>query len=494
MNLNQVGEGIVQGSRLNRLSQWSVANLIDFEIALEKWDADDAAGRETPKSQFALALGTRAHSRSEIFLAWLKAQATPDDSTTVGEQFERGIGAVFWLALLAGSLMGAGTTAGLLSHDSAQPINAALFLAGTVGLQFGLIILAFIAMAARAVGMDFAPLTSWMHVLVRFTAGALSRLNGEQQMDVRFLLAKTGQVSNRLSPFVSLQVLQLTQAFVIAFNLGILGSMLLVYLPFVELRFGWQSTYELGADSVFQALQAISAPWNWISDSLAPSMSQVLATQFVRGQSAWSLNASAAHAWWPFLLCAVAVYGLLPRLLIAALLKGLLRSHLRSVQFTHPAANKLWRKLQGPLVSSEGGNEALPPGGPKVGFGHGATRRVLAIKSHQCKLSDGQVFALVQRSRGREVQQTIAACIDNDELEPPLLQGLESEADVVVVTPAAENPIIAIADFLKKLTARDRDVVVLLTGDPSPAADERLKIWSRFVSIHQLNVGVEQCR
>ncbi|MEO7107482.1 MAG: hypothetical protein ABIZ09_14000, partial [Rhodoferax sp.] len=66
--------------------------------------------------------------------------------------------------------------------------------------------------------------------------------------------------------------------------------------------------------------------------------------------------------------------------------------------------------------------------------------------------------------------------------------------DVVVVTPATENPIIAIADFLKKLSATRSEVVVLLTGESGPALDERLKIWTRFVSIHNLRVGVERCR
>lgn len=472
--------------------RWSVSELIDFEVALDKWDADDSAGVGAFKSKIALAPDARTTNRSAIFLAWLKEQATPDGTATAGQQFERGVKAVLWLALFIGGLVGVGTTAGLLAHDSAQPINAALFLAGTVGLQIAMLLVALVAVIARAVGVDFSPLTSWMHALVRFSIGALNRLHGEQRAQARFLLAKTGQLSSRLAPFISLQVLQLTQAFVIAFNLGILGSMLFVYLPFVELRFGWQSTYSFGADGVFRALQAIALPWSWMSDSLAPSLPQVLATQFVRGQGAFTLDANAAHAWWPFLLCAVVVYGLMPRLLIAALLQSMLRLRLRHIAFTHPAANKLWRKLQRPLFSSD--SEPLPPGGPLADRGPVGAKKVLAIQSQTSSLSDEAVSALVLRSLGLAVRQTVSAYIDNDAFEPALVQKLQADTDVVVVTPATENPIIAIADFLKKLNATNREVVVLLTGDPGPALDERLKIWTRFVSIHHLRVGVERCQ
>ncbi|MBK7312610.1 DUF2868 domain-containing protein [Candidatus Aalborgicola defluviihabitans] len=475
-------------------ARWSVSELIDFEVALDKWDADDSAGVDAFKSKIALAPDARTTNRSAIFLAWLKEQATPGCTATAGQQFERGVKAVLWLALFIGGLVGVGTTAGLLAHDSAQPINAALFLAGTVGLQIGMLLVALVAVVARAVGVDFSPLTSWMHALVRFSIGALNRLHGEQRAQARFLLAKTGQLSSRLAPFISLQVLQLTQAFVIAFNLGILGSMLLVYLPFVELRFGWQSTYSFGADGVFRALQAIALPWSWISDSLAPSLPQVLATQFVRGQGAFTLDANAAHAWWPFLLCAVVVYGLMPRLLIAALLQGVLRLRLRRIAFTHPAANKLWRRLQRPLFSSDSDGEPLPPGGPLADMGHAGAKKVLAIKSQTSSLSDEQVSALVQRSLGLAVLQTVSAYIDNDAFEPALVQGLQADTDVVVVTPGTENPIIAIADFLKKLSATNREVIVLLTGDPTAGLDERLKIWTRFVSIHHLRVGVARCQ
>lgn len=480
---------------MDRPPRWSVSQLIDFEVALEKWDADDSAGGDAFKSKIALAPDASTPNRSAIFLAWLSEQSTPDGTSTAGKQFERGVKAVLWLAVLTGGLIGVGTTAGLLAHDSAQPINAALFLAGTVGLQIGMLLVALVAVIARAVGVDFSPLTSWMQALVRFSVGALSRLHGEQSVEARVLLAKTGQLSGRLEPFISLQVLQLTQAFVIAFNLGILGSMLLVYLPFVELRFGWQSTYSFGADSVFQTLQAIALPWRWMSDALAPSLPQVLATQFARGQGAVTLDANAAHAWWPFLLCAVTVYGLLPRLLIAGLLQGLLRSRLRRIQFTHPAANKLWRKLQRPLFSSGSDDEKLPSGEPLVGHGLEGSRQVLAIKSQSSSLSDEQVSAIVLQSLGLSVVQTVSACIDNDVFEPTLLQGLKAEErNVVVVVPSIENPIIAISDFLKKLCAPNRDVVVLLTGDPGPAMDARMKIWTRFVSIHHLSVGVERCR
>ncbi|MEO8386501.1 MAG: DUF2868 domain-containing protein, partial [Betaproteobacteria bacterium] len=325
--------------------------MIDFDVALDAAGAENAADDSAIfVNQNSPTLGARVNDRSTVFLAWLHAKKVPGHSSP-GQQLEVGVKAVFFLALFFGVMMGLGTTAALLSHEGAQPINAALFLAGTVGLQLAIISFVLVAYVARAVGFDFTPLTSWMKVLLRFMAGAISRLHGEQRTDIRLFLAKSGERSDRLAPFISLTILQLTQVFAIAFNLGILGSMLLVYLPFVELRFGWQSTYSFGPEAVFRITQAIAAPWSWISDSLALSIQQVNATQFARGQSAVSLDALSAHAWWPFLLCTVAFYGLIPRILAAVAMGVLLRWRLRRVRFEYPAANALWRRLR-PLVDS----------------------------------------------------------------------------------------------------------------------------------------------
>jgi hypothetical protein len=85
-----------------------------------------------------------------------------------------------------------------------------------------------------------------------------------------------------------------------------------------------------------------------------------------------------------------------------------------------------------------------------------------------------------------------------------VIAALQSRADgVAIVAPAAQNPIVAIASFLRQVRAFTPDgaeVVVLLVGEADAAREDvslmeaRHQIWSRFVTIHQLGVGVERCR
>lgn len=487
-------------------ARWSLADLIDFEVALDATHSMNAADDSAIfVNQISPALGVRANDRSTVFLAWLHARKVPRQSST-GRQLELGVKAVFVLALFFGVMMGLVTTAGLLSHENSDPINAAVFLAGTVGLQLAIIFLVLVANAAHAVGFDFTPLTSWMKVLVRLMAGAISRLNGEQRTELMLFLAKTGERSDRLAPFVSLTILQLTQVFAIAFNIGILGSMLLVYLPLFELRFGWQSTYSFGPEAVFRIIQGVAAPWSWISDSLSLSLQQINATQFARGQSSVSLDALSARAWWPFLLSTVAFYGLMPRVVAAVAINVLLRWRLRRVRFEYPAANALWRRLHSLNDPSGSVGAGLIPFVEQPGLPHSNPGRdhappahaALAIKSDDCTLSDGEVTALVHQSLGWSVVQTISACIDDDQLTSTLTAGLTAPPDaVVIVVPVTKDPIVAIAGFLQVVSESSKpglDIVILLTGEPGSSMDSCLKIWSRFVAINRLRVGVELCR
>ena len=475
--------------------QWRIANLIDFEIALEKFDDSKAEDRSIFVKQIAPALGERVNDRSAVLLAWLKVRC-PGDVTT-GSQFELGVRYAFLFSALFGVLLGVGTTAGLLSNERSQPINAASFFAITVGVQLGVIAIVLAALIARRLGFNFSPLTSALKGLVLFIAKALNLLDGEQRTEIRYFFAKTGTKSERLGPLIGLQLLQLTQAFAIAFNLAILGSMLLYYLPFSELRFGWQTTYAFLPAQVFEFVQGIAVPWRWISDALAPSMQQILATQFARGQSALSLGASSVHAWWPFLLCAVAFYGLLPRLILLVALEGRLRWRLRHLQLHHLQANALIRRLQ-PTVETSVAEDwpAEEPAGPRLRPGFSVN--VLAIKSDVCTLSDAQVANCIQSSLGRQVKDIISSCIDNDNLSPSLVAGLQALPDeIVVIAPAAQDPIVAIADFLKKVSSSgkpDGEVIVLLTGEAGSDLDSRLKIWKRFVTVQKLKAAVELCQ
>ena len=487
---------------LRQPRRWAVADLIDFEIELDKASSADA-DRALFVNQISGERGIQAGDREAVFLSWLRSRQVAGASTA-GKLFQMGVTGVRLLAIFAGLLLGATTTAGLLSHESAQPVNALMFLAGTVGLQLGVIALVLVTAALRVAGVEWTSLRSCVEALVQMVARLFSPQEGERRNQVRELITKVEMRSNRLRLYVGLEVLKLTQDFAISFNLGILGAMTLVYLPFTELRFGWQSTYSYGPDAVATAVQAIAAPWSWISDALVPSRAHVLATEFARGQSSLALDRSAARAWWPFLLCAVAFYGLGLRLLARAILSAMLHWRLRRLPFEHPAAHALWRRLHGPLIVSEGGDAVLPSVDASRGTSISRARRALVIQSDAGVLSGEQLRDAVQRCLGWDVASSITTSIDDDRLGPEVIAALQSRTDGVgIVAPAAQNPIVAIASFLgevRALTPAGAEVVVLLVAGPDAAQQDvsllevRHQIWSRFVTIHRLGVGVERCR
>ena len=144
----------------------------------------------------------------------------------------------------------------------------------------------------------------------------------------------------------------------------------------------------------------------------------------------------------------------------------------------------------------------LPSGSPRAVNSHVRPDRVLAVRSDACDLNDEQVSTLIRQHMGWEAGQVTTACIDNEQVGIELAAGLRTKLDaVVVVTPATQNPIIAIASFLRELTAMVRpggEVIVLLTGEAAAPDSswmaERHQIWSRFAAINRLGVGVERCR
>lgn len=490
--------------------RWRVGDLIDFEAELQAGAplsaAPDAANRDHAifVEQIQPRLGPCATHRPSVFLAWLEARRAASVSASTGDVFERGVQAVRLLAVLVGLVAGAGLVAALLSRDGSQPVNALFFLVATVGVQWAVLAVVLVAALARAAGMHWSSLTAWTQALVALAGGALARLQGGRRNSLRMLLAQAQGSGGRLHRVVGLQLLQLTQAFAIAFNLGILGAMLLVYLPFTELRFGWQSTYSIGPEALHSAVQALAAPWHWVGEGLAPTREQILATEFARGQSALGLDRVAARAWWPFLLCAVAFYGLAWRCAAVLVLHALLRYRLAHPPVDHPAAHALWRRLQGTLVKSEGGQAELPKAvAPPRPPPHQPTRTV-ALLSNAGGLNEDAARQAVQRSLGWAVTKTAVATIDDDRLAAALIEALQGPVDAVVVVAAAtQNPIVAVADFLRAVRAAmppNAELVVLLAATPNDAQSSspdmlaRQQIWQRFVAINRLDVGVEPCR
>ncbi len=473
---------------------WTVDDLIDFEYLAAHDPGAEPTDHGPPSAAAArFAEAVRSNHRSAAFLAWLGRARSRSDEPLPGEIYRRGLRATSAVVVVAGFLFGAALAGKLLSHGETEPVNALMFFGWTAGLQVGLLLFVAIAWTTQAMGLRFGLLHDALLILIDASGRAANRLPGARRMQVRAGWSTVEDRSGRLAPVVGCQLLIVTQLFAIAFNVGLIVAMLLVYLPFEELRFGWQSTYSFSADGVAAWVRAVALPWSWISATLVPDAAQIAATRYTRGQPAATLPAAQAHAWWPFLISALAFYGLTVRTLLALTAAAILRRRLGSLRFDHPAANALWRRFEGPLFRS-GGNHGLLPDVQAVPVASRGGRIDVLVVDHELAAHRDDV----ERSLSTTVVRVFDVNIDDDALPVALREGIDGAGRVVVATPASRDPIVAIAGFLDAL-AREAgagsSLTLVLVPDAASADQtrptERLTIWTRFLAIHRLPVAVE---
>ena len=470
---------------------WTVSDLIDFDHLV----AADAA---VPRDDDWRPAPSIANDRRAAFHAWLQHARAEAEAMLPGRVWSHGLRIVTTLAIVLGLAIGFGLAGTLLSQRAAEPVNALLFFAVTVGLQLGVLVLAACAWGLRRIGLPLHGLRATLLAVVTAFGALVDRLDGERRSALQVAWSTLDVRAGRLAPLIAGELLIVTQCFAIAFNVGLLASMLLVHLPFEELRFGWQSTYSFTDSGVAAFVRIASQPWRWMAPDLAPDLRQIAATRFGRGQPAQTLPADAAHAWWPFLLCSIAVYGLAVRTALALGAGAMLRRRLAHWSFDDPATRSLWRRLRGPLVAADGDGPALPQGGA-VATAASSRGVDLLIVDRELAGATTAIAARAAHLFHGPVERTIAADIDDDALTDVPEEEMRGPraATIVVAVDARRDPIVAIADCLRALRARTGDggdLSLLLVGDPlDRTPDEaRVVVWTRFVALHRLDAGVER--
>lgn len=126
---------------------------------------------------------------------------------------------------------------------------------------------------------------------------------------------------NLLLPWLLWQL----QSAAILFSASALLSFFIL-ATFQDYLFGWSSTLITDSATMTQLMTAISWPWHWLLE--APTAELIQQTRF--SAQASDLNVSANNVWWMTLVMAIVVYGILPRLLLALLLRQQFIRQLRS--------------------------------------------------------------------------------------------------------------------------------------------------------------------
>lgn len=274
----------------------------------------------------------------------------------------RAFRAASFLLVLAGLVLGAGASIGLLSLDAGRPINVFHFLVWMVGLQILLlVVLALLLLPPR--------LTRW--IPLDFCHDVLRRVL------VRIAPEETGRAQARLArlePAIRWALLARTQAFGVAFNLGVLTAALLL-VTFSDRQFCWSTTLQLKNAFFHGLVDAVATPWKALLPAAAPTPELVDLTRYSTTDGAYlhpGAGPKLAGGWWPFLLMAVAVYGLLPRTLVLAVAARGLRVALTRLPLRDDAEySRILERLETDLPGFAAGPAgpgpdapaaALPPG------------------------------------------------------------------------------------------------------------------------------------
>jgi len=497
---------------VRRAESLTIADLLDFEYLLSS-DAsgDDAALRTRDRAIFEqsiapeLAEATRSDRRF-IFRRWLTARRSASGDTLPGAHFLAGWQTLLTLAALLGLALGVSLTAGLLHYRGDEPVNVAWFFAATVGVQW-LLLLAALGwwLLRRTTGLldDFRPLRAILSALLWALSAGLRRLPGEQRERFRAVLATISHRREIHGSLAAWPLLIITQLFGVCFNLGVLATLLL-QVALSDVAFGWQSTLRTSPEEAFQIVSVVATPWAALPNP-HPTFDQVVASRFAYSAGIQPLSQTAMASWWPFLCYAVALYGLLARLLLLVWSATSLRRALRAIAFDHHGCNALLRRLTGPVFQAQSGTAELQiPAHAESRPPHAAGSSFVLV-GEEIAIDADVLTQFLRANYGWPLGRTLTVQIDHPSGNAAALEEVAAAtprpASIVIGIPARRAPIKAIALFLQKVVAASggAETLILLFGQREGdkfalVSDEDLAHWRNFNAIHGLHLGLEKWR
>jgi len=452
-------------------------------------------------------------------LAWLAA-VRQERGDLSGERLDALHRAGQLVLAIAGLLGGWGAATAVFWYDGTHPVNVIGVLAVFVLLQLLLVLLFLLSSLPRTTARAVPGFAAFQDALQLLSPGRLQRLlrrrlpaGARQTLDA---LAGRGQVHRQLFGSVDRwTVSHSSQIFALFFNAG--AVLCAVYLVvFSDLAFSWSTTLQLGDADLARITDALSAPWAWAFADARPSRALIAATRYFRlgeGTFPGVVAPAGLGGWWPFLVMAMVVYGLLPRVLTLLLARARLRTALRRALLRLPGLAELRERLNNELVESRAeqpenglrGEGDLAAGG--AGSRSGAADADAGAHDLASRLA-GQPAVVIawagaagDHARGRAWLAAVtgaepAAWLEAGGARPvaddraSIATAAATDAPLVILVKAWEPPMAEVLDFLRDLRAaageaRPVSVVPLALaadGTPTGAEARHQDVWRRALA------------
>lgn len=324
---------------VNRASKWRLRDLVDFEVLLRSGESGKrppgadpcrAAVREALEKRRPRREGARRRLGLRV---WLEARRE-GETAGWGRHVTGAVRLAGGLLGVIAFLFGIGLMRGLLVEveDLGRCYHVWVFLAVSLGLQW-----------------LFLGLSTGGYLLVRRRTGALSVAEHlVAWLAGRFATVVDGEVWRRLlrggegyRPVVSWRVARMVQGAGVLYNLGLLAGFF-GCLWFLKIGFFWESSLPAFSwPKLVQLMQVLALPWSWSGTALPPAWEEqdfsLLRQRF--------FDEEGGADWWPFMMMAIAVWGLLPRLLLWLGCLWREQRALAGLSFQEPRHRELWREL-----------------------------------------------------------------------------------------------------------------------------------------------------
>lgn len=503
-------------------NSWELADVIDFESLLEQ-------DRDSPKNvllsrdrqirnDLQTKLTTNTENRRVLFRGWLEARRAQrsHNEPSPGEISISAWRLALKVIAIAGTILGAGAAANLLSYDGEEPVNVAAYLGWLVLVQIGLVVAGLIVLVlrnTRILSTESSLLLAlvrhlWSQLAVRLGKHAMSQVSANRRSQVAAFLGSTKGWQTLYGKVAVWPLAGSLQLFGICFNLAALMTTIALVI-FSDRAFGWQSAVNFSSEQIHELVQTLAAPWSWALPDATPSLSAVEGSKIVLKSGIKQLATADLVSWWPFLCLSLAVYGLLPRVLLWLVTMALTRRALTNLSFNHVDCDRLYERLQRPELETSGDVDqpgpALPSPltntRPSTQFNradsNSRNNAAILLMGEELKSQiDQEKLAVMLKDRFLlDLTEAIAWSDDSATIRQAIKEitssGRSSRQPVVILLEEAWQPPIAeklqgVRELRSHLGA-DAKLILVLVGRPDAAGPitrvkaSDLKVWERQI-------------
>ncbi len=520
--------------------QWTLDDIADYEyLTFCDQEKDEDVLHERDRNIYlrwprkAKDLRLEGSGKPSLLHFWLDQRrhelANAEKILLPGASVASGLTFLKTLLILFGLLSGFGLVKNLLQYEGNNPTNVSYYFLFVILIQIVLILLAVLVSVLRKLGSAdhmrqqlslatelLRPVFTWF--AEKAYASRLRLIPADTRLQMLAWRDTLTARSGLYTQAIRWHLVAIVQWFGIAFNAAAILTFF-VMIVFSDRAFGWQTTIEFASDTrVYQLCRTLALPWSgFLGEGLGfPDPQQIAVSRIILHQPITDLSAGALHAWWPFLMMATVVYGLLPRVLLAVWIHTKVRTVSRTLIFNEYESDKLCRRLitpvfmETPQEQNEQQEEVVPT---PVQYqdvqaviqkpsnqGQGESLILLSVDLEDELNTQSLSEALTQRF-GSVVQEClIFGRSGADDLLTEEVIRSKKIAYLFLIDQDWNSPIPEDLDRMQKFISAAGDqslLAVLLTGTPtdgSPTAvdPENMQIWKQQIAtLRQPRIGVQ---